>query len=289
MKHQIINGVDHMLLYHCNLRIKNPNKHEREEKTFLINSLFEKSDEPTAEEVMQSDEPGRELSLDDFYERLRLAHENDDLETDLPTEVQHPFLRPQLRPYQKRGIKWMLKRELQTEELPPHFIKLRSKFNRDQIYYFNKYTQELLRDCPPCNVIPSGGLLTDEMGLGKTVEVIGLMLMNPRRSGIKRKIQEEIDKPKSTKIMVKCICHKKVKKKYKVVRCSRCATYQHLRCVFQGEVSEADREDYICPLCWKLGEMIIDSPTTVIKSANYFSLLLIFFNYFSDHCHSHIN
>lgn len=264
MKHQIINGVDHMLLYHCNLRIKNPSKRERDEKTFLINSLFEKFDEQTAEEVAQSDEPGRELSLDDFYERLRQAHENDDLETGLPSDVQHPNLRPQLRPYQKRGIKWMLKRELQAEDLPSHYTKLRSKFNRDQIFYLNKYTQELLRDCPPCDAIPSGGLLTDEMGLGKTVEVIGLMLMNPRRTGIKRKAQEEIDTPKSTKIVVKCICHKTDKDKNNVVRCTRCATYQHSRCVFQREVSEVDREDYICPFCWKLGEMTIDSPTTVI-------------------------
>lgn len=189
-----------MLLFHSNDRIKS--LYGRRDKSFIVDALFEKVDEPVNEvdpgiSIQKSDaqqqsswmlapqsrlprigcnlsirggpsastskSQGRELSLEDFYERLRRAHESDDLETDLPSDVQHLNLRPGLRPYQKRGIKWMLKRELQTEELPSYIVKLRLKFNRDQIFYFNKYTLELLRECPAREVIPSGGLLTDEV------------------------------------------------------------------------------------------------------------------------------
>lgn len=201
LKHHKIDGVDHMLLFHSNDRIKS--LYDRRDKSFIVDALFEKVDEPVNEvhpgisiqngdaqqqtswmlapqsrlprqschltinggpsSASASQSQGRELSLEDFYERLRRAHESDDLETGLPSDVQHINLRPGLRPYQKRGIKWMLKRELQAEELPSYIVKLRLKFNRDQIFYFNKYTLELLRECPASEVIPSGGLLTDEV------------------------------------------------------------------------------------------------------------------------------
>lgn len=105
------------------------------------------------------------------------------------------------------------------------------------------------------------------MGLGKTVEVIGLMLMNPRKAGIKRKREEtESDIKANAKPTIKCICHgsdKKKEPKKSLVRCTHCHTSQHVDCVFQGEVQEDDRETYICPFCWKSEDMIIDARTTV--------------------------
>lgn len=100
------------------------------------------------------------LPIEAFYDQLRKEHESDDLETGIPTNVQHPALRPILRPYQQKGIKWMLKRELRTEHLTQLADKIRSKFNPSQTFYFDHITQ-LIYDQPPEGfTIPAGGMLT---------------------------------------------------------------------------------------------------------------------------------
>ena len=107
------------------------------------------------------------------------------------------------------------------------------------------------------------------MGLGKTVEIIGLMLMNPRRTGIKRKSEDEIevtpdkDEGKVSKLKLRCICHKPTQK-LNSITCKKCWTSQHIKCVFQTSISEEDRNKYKCPFCWKKSKDIIDSPTTLI-------------------------
>lgn len=70
-----------------------------------MSSLFEKVNECGQSEALTigstpNISEGSELSLDDFYERLRQSHESDDLETSLPEDVQSPNLRPILREYQ---------------------------------------------------------------------------------------------------------------------------------------------------------------------------------------------
>lgn len=49
-----------------------------------------------------------QLSIDEFYDRLKQAHEHENFDN-IPTNVQHRNLRPVLRPYQVKGIRWMLK------------------------------------------------------------------------------------------------------------------------------------------------------------------------------------
>lgn len=108
LKRLEINECDHLLLCYSNGIIKNPKGSERIEKNFLVNSFFQKFDGTEVEDLdLLTDQfkEGRELSLDEFYERLRVSHENDDLETGIPSEVQHSNLRPILRPYQKKGMK----------------------------------------------------------------------------------------------------------------------------------------------------------------------------------------
>ena len=103
--------------------------------------------------------------LIDFYQQLRISHENDDLTSNLPSDLQHSKLKPILRPYQARAIKWMLKRELHTDHVPQEFVKMTVECLPDQIFYYNPRTLELSSE-NPCDklIIPSGGILADEMG-----------------------------------------------------------------------------------------------------------------------------
>ena len=141
----MINDQKFLVLCHQNTNITTPSQL----KVTFVEAFFEKFDgegfgeselwphRNVATEV-------KELYLVDFYEQLRQSHENDDLETDLPVDVQHLALRPLLRPYQKKGVKWMLKRELIADYPPKHYIKLRSNFNKNLIVYFNKYIQTMV-------------------------------------------------------------------------------------------------------------------------------------------------
>ena len=104
------------------------------------------------------------------------------------------------------------------------------------------------------------------MGLGKTVEILALMLMNPRRMGKKRKASEmegDVKLPVPMSRNVKCVCHENNRIK-KMVTCKTCQTAQHIKCVFQGEVTEEDRDNYTCPFCWKFGGQLVEAKTTII-------------------------
>lgn len=115
-------------------------------------------------------------------------------------------------------------------------------------------------------------MLCDEMGLGKTLEMLTLILMNTRKKGTKRSLrndmtEEALERLKPTKKhTVKCVCHyenNKIKKDNKII-CTNCFTAQHITCVFQREITDDDKKNYICPHCWKSSEKVIDSRTTII-------------------------
>lgn len=228
---------------------------------------------PEVEETNSDDLHPKEPTINEFYEALRESHDNDDL-SGITEDVQHPSLRPMLRPYQVRGVRWMLKRELKEEYVDQEFIKMKIRhLNSDQTFFYNTYTNELL-DCPPSQqLLPKGSLLCDEMGLGKTVEMLDLILMNPRRN-LKRKhdSEEEVQKPldntdepmdsfkKEPKL--KCICGNSMnKKKEKLLTCSKCKKLQHVNCVNKN----LDKlTSYTCPNCWKSSNIIIESGCTII-------------------------
>lgn len=149
-----------VLCFACDI-IGTRTNQERRDKTFLMDAFFERCD-GTPLDLAENPEKSRP-SVEAFYEGLRQAHDKEDLETGLPIDVQHPSLRPLLRPYQKRGIKWMLKREQQTELLPQNFIAIRSKYNKSQVYYYDKYYQQVVHECPEQIEIPTGGLLTGKL------------------------------------------------------------------------------------------------------------------------------
>lgn len=179
LERRAINGIDHLLLCYSSFYAKGNDIASRDDRTFLISSFFEKDHDSdcdipngaaqTSEQInSEITEAKRELSLDDFYERLRQMHEHDHYDYDkMPpeSEIQSKSLRPILRPYQVKGIKWMLKREIVVEKQRPFYIKLRSKFNNNQVVYCNKYNQELLLSLPQQFKVPSGGLLTGKVAL----------------------------------------------------------------------------------------------------------------------------
>lgn len=104
------------------------------------------------------------------------------------------------------------------------------------------------------------------MGLGKTVEILALMLMNPRRSGTKRNFSELEKEDKSPVTMsrnVKCVCYKTNRIK-NMITCEKCSTAQHIKCVFQSEVTQEDRDSYLCPFCWKLEGRLVEGKATII-------------------------
>lgn len=262
-------------------------------RQFLISSFFESVKEDDLKLTHEQKDHSNTTSIEYFYQHLKESHVNDNFDS-VPENVQHPSLKPttRLRPYQIKGIKWMLKRELEVEELPPlKYLKMRSKLNNDQIMYFNPNTLEFTPNLKTENY-PSGGILCDEMGLGKTVEMITLILMNPRpknpdvqisasQVGSKRKANDSNDNDDipikklkalspTKKSKIKCICHgrsntkKKDQQKENLIICRECHYAQHKKCV--GIENENINNDcaYICPVCYKASKHIVMSSATII-------------------------
>lgn len=170
-----------------------------------------------------------ELKLSEFYSKLREAHLlNASEETSV--NLQHEFLNPILRPYQKNAVNWMIRRET----IPDYF--------------------------PDDIKIPSGGVLADEMGLGKTVEILALILGNKKK---KRKLEEELlplETVSSKKSQFFCVCNKPTRKP--LIVCSKCQKSQHRECVAKYRLDET--QVYMCPSCWSKENCLIESSATII-------------------------
>ncbi|KAK4881219.1 hypothetical protein RN001_004538 [Aquatica leii] len=94
--------------------------------------------------------------------------------------VQHPFLKPVLRPYQEQAVLWMHLREKQQEApemLHPLYQEITLKSG--QTIYYNKCLGYIENEKPLVPSLRTGGILADEMGLGKTVEVLACILSYP--------------------------------------------------------------------------------------------------------------
>ncbi|XP_062583569.1 E3 ubiquitin-protein ligase SHPRH-like [Saccostrea cucullata] len=130
----------------------------------------------------------RNHDIEHLYAVVKQRH--DDTELEVSVDVQHDWLRPELRPYQVRGVKWMLQKECYShlEEnkhedkifLHPLYSEIETKDK--QTLYYNMLGGSLLRNRPVSITPPPGGLLADEMGLGKTVEVLACIILHPRQN-----------------------------------------------------------------------------------------------------------
>ncbi|RZC37273.1 E3 ubiquitin-protein ligase SHPRH [Asbolus verrucosus] len=113
--------------------------------------------------------------------------------------VQHPRLKPELRPYQADAVRWMLHREkmvYDTEGNNMHQIYIiYSPTISDKLHplytvitlksgiciYYDKYSGYVDINKPVIEESSRGGILADEMGLGKTVEVLACILLHPKQ------------------------------------------------------------------------------------------------------------
>uniref|UniRef100_A0A914WSU3 Helicase ATP-binding domain-containing protein n=1 Tax=Plectus sambesii TaxID=2011161 RepID=A0A914WSU3_9BILA len=122
-------------------------------------------------------------SLEQFYASLKQHRKK--VKAPLSNhDPQHADLVPLLRPYQREAVQWMIERE-NNPALPFGPWVLADKFARitptnGEPFYYSPVVGSFLAEKPRHPTILPGGILADEMGLGKTVEVIAVMLNNPR-------------------------------------------------------------------------------------------------------------
>ncbi|KAJ0062914.1 hypothetical protein NL108_008247, partial [Boleophthalmus pectinirostris] len=121
-------------------------------------------------------------NIEELYDFVRRVHQREGAE--LSFEPQHKALVPVLRPYQCQAVNWMLKREKakssEHKEQGLHHLWHEVVTLCGKKLFYNPYTGCLIREFPLAGVEWPGGILADEMGLGKTVEVLALILCNPR-------------------------------------------------------------------------------------------------------------
>ncbi|OWF36325.1 E3 ubiquitin-protein ligase SHPRH [Mizuhopecten yessoensis] len=139
--------------------------------------------------VYDQENSSRKHDIENLYTVVKATHDKEEITADV--EVQHPSLIPHLRPYQRRGVSWMLSREgfkvkkcqptdniLSNTEAPLHMLYEEVKTPDGCTLYYNKYLSSLTRERQERVVAPPGGILADEMGLGKTVEVLACILLH---------------------------------------------------------------------------------------------------------------
>jgi hypothetical protein len=186
-------------------------------------------------------------------------------------EIEHPSLKAKLRNYQKRAVAWMVDRENKTkgeasverfEEVAPIWKKITTP--TDQSLYYNKFSGVVASNLTANLQEMSGGILADEMGLGKTVEVLTLVLMNPKKDEMqvdegnntnasgkkneKKRKHEELDDQNpaedsdeeidETYDQIRCYCGEFEETEDDYVLCEKCKSWQHCRCVGFDPIAE---------------------------------------------------
>ncbi|KFB51654.1 AGAP007417-PA-like protein [Anopheles sinensis] len=223
-------------------------------------------------------EDGPVLTIAQFYEQLRMRHREQQLpacNNALPETIEHPALRPQLRPYQQQAIRWLIERETIPMTLPAQYLRLHNAAVPEVDFFADLYTFAVTVKEPHPIPIPTGGILADEMGLGKTVEILALLLFNKREvklelpgSGITNLTQNKLSRKNSLKLKhakLKCICmltHRK-----ETIACGKCGFLQHRQCVLKHHnfAAASKRNKYLCPQCWRT-EPLVESGATIIVS-----------------------
>lgn len=187
---------------------------------------------------------------------------------------------PTLCKYQKKSVFWLLKREQDCKPFPNYFEKLTAKDNVTTVYK-HLYSRFIQTEPPDELQLPPGGILADEMGLGKTVEMLALILLNPRpqitlNSEVEYLFSNMLAKRKRVGRKVFCVCRSKSESD--TIQCQKCSLWQHYKCVasFNDEMlDEETNTPYLCPSCWQsvITEYgVLETKATFIVSPNTIKL-----------------
>lgn len=243
----------------------------------IIQDFFSASDpDPDpAQPVLPSTKTDTTEDYELLYERLRQQHLANPrtFTTTTVQDPQHELLLPQLREYQKDAVKFMLHRETVPDSIPASYDLLFANAVTDQDFYLNSYTGELTDTLPAHVPLPTGGILADEMGLGKTVEMLSLILNNPRPTQNGEEESKLTTKPnirggvnKKSNAQLKCTCASGSTKQ--LIQCTKCAFYQHVKCVQKNRIESSTETEanYVCPQCWLREPALVETGATIIVS-----------------------
>jgi SNF2 family DNA or RNA helicase len=165
-----------------------PNQFAETEELVSSSIQFSRTDSNSELDENDLDSFKNENLFDLIYELRKKENSTSDLDDpSLNSIIQlNSCLKPLLRPYQIKAIKWMTKRESienndEVQDIHPIYMKLVN--SKAQTIYFHKYYGMFCTERMPVRVKSySGGILADEMGLGKTLEVLALILINKREN-----------------------------------------------------------------------------------------------------------
>lgn len=107
----------------------------------------------------------------------KFAQTEEDLEK-MALADQPEQLSTKLLPYQRQGLQWMLEHE--SPCIPKKDGETVQFWKKQKNGYLNIVTNFLVRNEPE---LASGGILADDMGLGKTIQVISLIMADPKKTG----------------------------------------------------------------------------------------------------------
>lgn len=230
---------------------------------------------------------------DEFFKEVKQFQKNF-LKYNDNRNVQHKNLLSTLRPYQIRAVQWMISRERDE------FQMQNNDWIRDSITELVSKCGTKLSYCHNSEVLTSklyaapksfrGGILADEMGLGKTVDVLALILSNPREISEeldndeflicetdnvdlnrKRALKDTSSKPNKKRKRenfvedievksIKCLCKdREFERVEDWVQCPACLFYQHKKCCHYEE-----NRLYFCTSCWEEQKLVKSSATLII-------------------------
>lgn len=285
-----------VLLSPCNVvpRLSNPCDSPRVSVNCEIQTLVHHFFGICHSERLQEGHRFQRQDIDLLYSRVaavQSCHQGGDDEG--VVEVQHPALRPTLRPYQRDVVRWMLRREQipasEVSASTANFLYMPLVDRNGKLLHYNKYAGFFVEEQTDFTApARPGGILADEMGLGKTVELLACILLHPmpvsdpasagasdtEEYGLSEEeehfVEDLADLPEGTK--VECLCGglDLGKDTEEVVRCPECRAYHHLACTTSDGLRPGEK--YLCPHCWvKPEKEKIKVKTTLIVSPSSIS------------------